>query len=236
MQHTAPNDVFSALDSRHRLADISHHFLSEKDEQAAPWRKTRLIPLLMISRNDDFVAYLLEQALKQQGRSCVVLNMEGQGETLAGQDDEADAPEICLLPLTSPGSTLAIPHSKLLMAVPASLPGVRLAYHRLAMLAEQASRLTVHIIMLDARSEKHGERYFSFLRDSAASLLSLQLEEAGVLYRQQDADGESYGGTAQIAQGILRDEGQRNEGKKPAVEFMPGLAGNSPADALGSAG
>jgi len=33
--------------------------------------------------------------------------------------------------------------------------------------------------MLDARSEKHGERYFSFLSNSAKSLLSLEPESVG---------------------------------------------------------
>lgn len=225
MQHSTTDDVFSALDSRHRLADISHYFLSERGEQASPWRKTRLIPLLLVSRNDDFVAYLLEEALQQQGRRCKVLNMEGQADAPAGRpaEEEDAAPEICLLPLTSPGSTLAIPHRRLLMAVPASLTGVRLAYHQLATLAEQESRLTVHVIMLDARSEKHGERYFSFLSDSAASLLSLEVKSAGVLYRRQDTDRQGYGGAAQIARNILNDEK-----KRAAAELSPGLASESP--------
>ncbi|HEC18584.1 MAG TPA: hypothetical protein ENI97_04510, partial [Gammaproteobacteria bacterium] len=168
MQHAAPDDVFSALTSRHRLVDISHHFLSEKGERAVPWRKTRLIPLLLVCREDDFVAYLLERALRQHHHSCSVLNIENQpgpvsiptSASAPLPSEKENAPEICLLPLTSPGSTLAIPHNKLLMAVPTSLPGVRLAYHHLAQLAEQQSHLTVNIIMLDARSEKQGERYF----------------------------------------------------------------------------
>ncbi len=212
MPHAAPDDVFSSLTSRQRLADISHHFLSDKGEQSAPWQKTCLIPLLLVCREDDFVVYLLKTALQQHHRNCVVLNIENQpdplsiSKSMAGEKD--GAPDICLLPLTSPGSTLAIPHNKLLMAVPTSLPGIRLAYHHLAQLAEQGSRLTVSIIMLDARSEKHGERYFSFLSDSAKSLLSLEVKSAGVLYRRQTSSDETYGGTDKIIRNILMDEGK----------------------------
>jgi len=165
---------------------------------------------------DDFVAYLLESALRQRHHSCSVLNIENQpglvslptSASMPLASEQEGAPDICLLPLTSPGSTLAIPHNKLLMAVPTSLPGVRLAYHHLAQLAEQQSHLTVNIIMLDARSEKHGERYFSFLSDSACSLLSLEVKSAGVLYRQESAGDEAYGGTDRVVGNILKDRGK----------------------------
>jgi len=237
MQHAAPNDVFSSLTSRHRLADISHHFLSEKGEQPAPWQKTRLIPLLLVCREDDFVAYLLESALQQHHQSCMVLNIENQPDPLSIStspstpitSEKEGAPDICLLPLTSPGSTLAIPHNKLLMAVPTSLPGVRLAYHHLAQLAEQESRLTVNIIMLDARSEKHGERYFSFLSDSARFLLSLEIKSAGVLYRQEAASNEAYGGTDRIIGNILKEDG-----RYAAPAFSPELEGKPLRATLGT--
>ncbi len=230
MQHAVPDDMFSALTSRRRLTDISHHFLSETGERAAPWQKTRLVPLLLVCREDDFVAYLLESALRQQHHSCSVLNIENQAGVVSIPaaapapltDDNKSAPDICLLPLTSPGSTLAIPHNKRLMAVPTSLPGVRLAYHQLAQLAEQQSRLTVNIIMLDARSEDHGERYFSFLRDSACSLLSLEVKSAGVLYRQDTAGDEAYGGTDRVIGNILKDERKH---AAPAGLAAPGNAG-----------
>lgn len=213
MQHAAPNDAFSALTSRRRLADISHHFLSEKGERAPPWRKTRLIPLLLTCREDDFVAYLLESALRRHHHSCSVLNIENgpspvsmaEPASTALADKKEGAPDICLLPLTSPGSTLAIPHDKLLMAVPTSLPGVRLAYHHLAQLAELQSHLTVNILMFDARSERHGERYFSFLSDSASALLSLDIKSAGVLYRQETASDAACDGTDRVIGNILKD-------------------------------
>lgn len=225
MQHAATDDVITPLSSRQRLADISHHFLSEKGERPAPWQKTRLIPLLLVCREDDFVAYLLKSALQRLQQNCTVLNIENQSSpqplSTPMSDEKDAAPDICLLPLTSPGSILAIPHNKLLMAVPASLPGVRLAYHRLAQLAEQESRLTVNIIMLDARSEAHGERYFSFLSDSAKSLLSLQVKSAGVLFRRQPASDEPYGGTDEIISNLLKnDRDNTSSTRSPELEHQ----------------
>lgn len=233
MQHAAKDDVITSLSSRQRLADISHHFLSGKGEQPAPWQKTRLIPLLLISRKDDFVAYLIKGALQRDDQHCTVLNIENQsslGSLSASIKNESQTtPDICLLPLTSPASILAIPHNKLLMAVPASLPGMRLAYHRLAQLAEQKSHLTVNIIMLDARSEKHGARYFSFLCNSAQSLLSLDIKSLGALYRQHaDANNSHSNDDANaIVKNLLI-----NDSKNASPAARPGVKNESPQIAI----
>lgn len=194
MLNSDNSDVFAAITSRQRLADISHHFLSSKEDSQLAWRKTRIVPLLLVSKADDYVAYLLKQAFEEQRRSCVVLNVETQGNLglpqTAGDTAAARMPEICLLPLTSTGTTVALQHNKLLLAVPTSLPGVRLAYHLLAQLAAQAENLTVQVIMLDARDAADAQRYFNFLSDSAASLLCVKLKLGGFLRRRHTTSGE----------------------------------------------
>lgn len=235
MPHTAEDTLASPRTSRQRLADISHHFLSDADEHPAPWQKTRLIPLLLIDRADDYVAYLIKAALEQDQHTCSVLNIENQTGPFSAPltNNHPTAPDICLLPFTSPGSILAIPHEKLLMAVPASLPGVRLAYHQLAQLAAQKNHLTVHIIMLDGRDEQHAQRYFSFLKDNANSLLCQDIASIGALSQRPESTSNGDAATANIVTNILQrshtgtstatsaDGPPKRRGQSPQTAFSP---------------
>ncbi len=192
------------LDSRRRLAEIGHHFLSDADEAPSPWQETRITPLLLVAREDDFIAYRLQDALEARGHRCAVLNIEQQ-QRRAGQAGQP-APEVCLLPLTAVEGTLAVAGECLLMAVPACLAGVRLAYHHLAQLAEQGRRVRLQVIMLDARSEAHGRRCFDFLRDAAQSLLSLELHCLGVLPAQTVVDDRAGEGVEEKDAEAAMDE------------------------------
>jgi len=181
------------LGSRRRLAEISHHFLSDVAETPSPWRNTRITPLLLLAREDDFIAYRLQAAVEARGHRCTVLNI-GQhhppsGKARAAGGAATPAPEVCLLPLTAVEGTLAVAEEGLLVAVPACLAGVRLAYHHLALLAEQGRRVRLQVIMLDARSETYGRRCFAFLQDTARDMLSLEMTCLGVLPVEGAAEG-----------------------------------------------
>ncbi len=51
--HAESNTPFS----KHRLAQISHYFLSDTNKHLPIWKNTTIIPVLLGSRNDDYIAY-----------------------------------------------------------------------------------------------------------------------------------------------------------------------------------
>ena len=183
-----------ASQSKQRLADISHHFLSDADERTPVWQNSHFIPVLLGSRSDDYIVYELERAFNQQHHTSMVLNIEGLGSSQAlstrvsdkfsAQSIECTAedrilPEYCLIPVTSPSTTLALQCERLVIAVHASLSGVRIAYNQLSFLASLQTNFNVCIVMFGARSGGEAMRFFHFLCRNARSLLELKLECGG---------------------------------------------------------
>lgn len=188
-----------AIHSKHRLADISHHFLSNENERLPAWEKTTVIPVLLASKNDDYVVYELNRAFNRQNSSSMVLNIENRltvsshlfslANNVAATDEDIDntgLPDYCLVPVSSPSTTLALQSDRLVIAVHASLSGVRIAYDQLAFMASLDTDFSVCVIMLGARNKVSAKRFFGFLCDNAQSLLSLELECGG--YLLQDGD------------------------------------------------
>lgn len=179
--------------SKHRLAQISHHFLSNENERMPAWENTTVIPVLLGSKTDDYVVYELNRAFNQQNSSSMVLNIENRlamsGDLAAtaqhddSEDDEAGLPDYCLIPASSPSTTLALKSDRLIIAVHASLAGVRIAYNQLAFMASLDTDLKICVIMLGAKDKPSAKRFFVFLCDNAQSLLSLELECGGYLLR-----------------------------------------------------
>jgi len=182
--------------SKHRLAEISHHFLSDSNERSPAWKNTSIVPVLLGSKNDDYVVYELDRAFNQQQRSSMVLNIESQlmattslspfavgniASDADGVDDDANIPDFCLVPVTSPSTTLALQSNRLIIAVHASLGGVRMAYNQLAFMASLETDFSVCVIMLGAKTLPEAKRFYGFLCDNAQSLLELKLECGGFL-------------------------------------------------------
>lgn len=187
--------------SKHRLAEISHHFLSDGNERSPAWKHTSIVPVLLGSKNDDYVVYELDRAFNQQQRSSMVLNIESQlmattslsafaisniAADTDDADDDANMPDFCLIPVTSPSTTLALQSKRLIIAVHASLSGVRKAYNQLAFMASLETDFSVCVIMLDAKSLPEAKRFYGFLCDNAQSLLALKLECGGFLLQNKD--------------------------------------------------
>ena len=203
--------------SKHRLAEISHHFLSDSNERSPAWKNTFIVPVLLGSKNDDYVVYELDRAFNQQRRSSMVLNIESQlmatsslsafavGNITSDSDavdDDANMPDFCLVPVTSPSTTLALQSNRLIIAVHASLGGVRMAYNQLAFMASLETDFSVCVIMLGAKTQPEAKRFFGFLCDNAQSLLELKLECGGFLLQNSgltDDDGKSATPTANEA-------------------------------------
>lgn len=225
--------------SKHRLADISHLFLSDEAERLSQWRNTLIMPVLLMSKNDDHVVYDLEQAISRHGRTCLVLNIESQlgPEGLAAKHareidaDEATAPDVCLIPLTSGGTTRVLNSDRLLLAVPTSLPGVRLAYNQLAALASYGLDLQVQVAMLDASDPKEAQRFFKFLSNSARNLLGMDIQCGGYVTRRRGAERTAASSTAhaipqgmdEIAKAILSTKTPRQSHSLPSAS-RPKLA------------
>ena len=110
---------------------------------------------------------------------------EGIPTTTASEttSQESELPDLCLVPVTSPSTTLALQSDRFIIAVHTSLGGVRIAYDQLAFMASLDTDFTVCVVMLDARTTQEAKRFFGFLCDSAKSLLALKLECGGYLLR-----------------------------------------------------
>jgi hypothetical protein len=218
--------------SKHRLTDISHHFLSNENERLPVWKNTFIIPVLLSSKNDDYIVYELDRAFNQQHRSSMVLNVESSLNELgslipimpasssgsAADDDSSQSiPDFCLIPVTSTSTTLALQSDRLIIAVYASLQGVRSAYNQLAFLTSLETDFNVIVIMLGAKTSQEAKRFYEFLCDSSESLLGLELECGGFLLQGEDGiipaeenEQDVATGMHGVAKGILQ-------------EFVPGL-------------
>jgi len=189
--------------SKHRLAQISHYFLSNENERLPAWENTAVIPILLGLKSDDYVVYELSHAFNCQKKdSCMVLNIENHltisdrsstpantvtpTSTTHKEGEKISLPDYCLIPVSSPSTTLALRSDRLLIAVQTSLNGVRIAYEQLAFIASLDTDFTIHVIMLGAKTKPVARRFFSFLCDNTQSLLSLKLECGGYLLQNSD--------------------------------------------------
>lgn len=189
-----------AIRSKHRLAEISHHFLSNEDERSPAWKNTTIIPLLLGSKHDDYIVYELNRSFNRHDSSSMVLNIESrltasgdynplpESSTDSSNDklEESGMPDYCLVPVTSPPTTMALKCDRFIIAVHASLSGVRIAYDQLAFMASLETDFNVCVIMLDAKNIRDAKRFFGFLCDNAQSLLALELECGGFLLQDSD--------------------------------------------------
>ena len=217
----------SSVGSKHRLTDIGHLFLSDQNERSPVWKDTFIIPVLLSSKNDDYIVYELDQAFNQQKRSSMVLNIEaslnelgslasiisGKGHDSSTDDANADQslPDFCLVPVTSTSTTLVLQSDRLIIAVHSSLLGVRAAYNQLAFLASLETDFNVCVIMLGAKTTHEAKRFYEFLCDSSQSFLALELECGGFLLQDGEGIVPSEGDEKNIptnlqgvARGILR--------------------------------
>jgi hypothetical protein len=244
------NPASGAMRSKHRLAEISHHFLSNEDDRLPTWNNTTVIPVLLGSQDDDYVVYELDRAFNQQNRSSMVLNIENRlavANNLAalasqqssdagteGGSQETDLPDYCLIPTSSPSTTLALQCDRVVIAVHASLGGVRIAYDQLAFMATLDTDFDVCVIMLGAKNKSAAKRFFGFLCDNAQSLLSLKLECGGYLLQEdesQPAVNPAASETAEaedatiatdfpaVAAGILRKFGPPNRAQVATTQL-----------------
>ncbi|WP_455218300.1 hypothetical protein [Kaarinaea lacus] len=212
--------------SKHRLTDISHHFLSNENDRLPAWKHTFIIPVLLSSKNDDYIVYELDKMFNKQNRSSMVLNIEASLNEMGSLapliqknntdapagSDEQKLPDFCLIPVTSTSSTLALQSDRLIIAVHSSLPGVRAAYNQLAFLATLETNFNVCVIMIGAKSTSEAKRFFRFLCDSSESFLALELECGGFLLEDsegivptRDENQEVATSLQDVATGILSD-------------------------------
>jgi hypothetical protein len=207
-----------AINSRHRLANISHHFLSDLDERAPIWQYSHIVPVLLGSKSDDYIVYQLERAFKTQHLTSMVLNIEAglkpnqprvekahhQFAPANGQqhEEQPSLPQYCLVPVTSPATILALKSERLIITVHASLPGVRMAYNQLSYLASLKTKINVCVIMIGAGTEAEARRFFGFLHNSARSLLQLKIDCGGYVLRNRDIDSGLSQGMSEVTRFI----------------------------------
>lgn len=204
----------SNIRSKHRLAEISHHFLSNENERSPAWQNTTTIPVLLGSKHDDYIVYELNRAFNRHDdckNSSMVLNIESRltassvpnplQEMVDDELEESSMPKYCLVPVTSPPTTMALQCDRFIIAVHASLGGVRVAYDQLAFMASLETDFNVCVIMLGAKNMRDAKRFFGFLCDNAQSLLALELECGGFLLQDHENSDEDS-----AAQTDLKDD------------------------------
>lgn len=223
-----PSSAVNSIKSRHRLAEIGHHFLSNTNERKPVWHDSHFIPVLLSSKSEDYIVYELERAFNHQQRSSMVLNIEGSlnsshsvtpkisarfsAQSLSDKGEDKLLPDFCLIPVTSPATTLALQCERLVIAVHASLPGIRIAYNQLSFLASLKTNFKVCIVIYDARTAGEAQRLFNFLLGNAQSLLELELESGGYMLRDIGAGENPGSGIINVARHIA-DKFQKR--KKP---------------------
>ncbi len=230
--------------SKHRLSEISHHFLSEENQRSPTWKNTSTIPVLLGSKHDDYIVYELNRAFNRKNSSSMVLNIENRSPTpgmlsippasSGGNPENMAMPDLCLVPITSPSTTLALKSDRFIIAVHTSLSGVRIAYDQLAFMASLETDFTVCVIMLGAKDIKDAKRFFGFLCDSAQSLLALELECGGFLLQDNHNISNENSGVKQhsdvspiatdlegVAEGILRKFTPRSKRPLPSSLATP---------------
>jgi hypothetical protein len=232
MKHSLDNtpNPIRGTTSKDRLSGIGHYFLSGDDEHPIHWDNTLVVPILLTSKLHDFVAYEMAKAIEQQDKTCLVLNVEAQAGQVASTSSQlTEAPDVCLIPLTSTRTTLALQGDKLMLVVPASLPGVRLAYNHLAQLASLGQDVVINVIMVEAEDVKSAMRYFRFLCNSARDFLALDIKCGGViLHNTHNANGAQTGkesvpvGIVAIADSVMRKK-QLASTDRPNVSPIPAL-------------
>ncbi len=236
--HTESNSIFS----KHRLAQISHYFLTETNEHLPIWKNTTIISVLLGARSDDYIAYELSHALNCQNSSSMVLKIENclaashHFSVLANNitptlithkdTDGINLPDYCLIPVLSPSTTLTLKSDCLLIAVQASLSGVRIAYEQLASIASINTDFTIYVIILGAQTKATAKRFFGFLYKNAQVLLSLKLECGGyLLHNSHHIKGAKKGETKNeeiatdlnsIAGSLLRQFSSHSKGRSAA--------------------
>jgi len=245
--------------SKHRLSEISHHFLSDENERTPVWQNTSIIPVLLSSKHDDHIVYELDRAFNrafnlsshstthhsphhsphhnshhrshQKNGSSMVLNIEsclaskGISATFLdknsdtsifedkdlidqeGRSGDSEMPDICLVPITSPSTTMALQNDRFIIVVHASLTGVRIAYEQLSFMASLNTDFTVCVIMLGARNMHEARRFFGFLCDSAQSLLTLNLECGGIILDNRNINKHKQTTNDEVAQQAMNNLG-----------------------------
>jgi len=251
MSKITPNNVYAKSNttfSKYQLAQISHYFLSDTNEHLPIWKNTAIIPVLLGSKNDDYVVYELSHAFNYQNSSSMVLKIENClaapnhlsvlanniTPTLVTHKDgeEINLPDYCLIPASSPSTTLALKSDYLLIAVQASLSGVRIAYEQLAFIASLNTDFTIFVIILGAQTKATAKRFFGFLYKNARILLSLKLECGGYLLHNnsyidamknvETGDEEIATDLNGIASSLLRQFLSHNKGR-PASHLVAPL-------------
>jgi len=172
-------------DSRRRLEQISHHFLSRP--QAAPEARPAPfpLPLLLDSEDSRFPLHAFSQAFAARGRSCSMLYPKWeQGREMPLTMEQllqevsrhsTPPPEVCLVAVSHCGHPLVQQSGRALLLVHASLEGVRDGYLQLKRLAAGERRLMVGVIMLGVRDRTTVRRYFNKLATASRRFLNREL-------------------------------------------------------------
>jgi len=178
-------------DSRQRLEQISHHFLSMPQAPPDACPAPFLLPVLLDSEDSHFPLHAFTQAFAARGRACTVLYPKWeQGQETPLTTDQlleeelrhsTPLPEVCLVAVSHCRHPLVQQSGRALLLVHASLEGVRDAYLHLKQIAAGEGRLMVGVIMLGGRDRTAVRRYFSKLATASRRFLNWELMGFGCL-------------------------------------------------------
>jgi len=225
------------LGTRERLAGISHYFLSEPEsaatEKQTKSKNTYLLPVLVDSELTQVFVYALARALHARGVTSLVLHVESslrgtdpRSSSLCSQLDSPAAlhmrlkddlggakppPHVCLIPVTNPSNPHLREYERALIAVAASLPGLKRSYLSIKQLAVEQIPTQIGTIIVGATSHDHGRQFFDRLAAGAMRFLGRTLTYIGSVitpgsgHTDDDLGANAPGFLSNVVDALIRD-------------------------------
>jgi hypothetical protein len=174
--------------SSSRLAEISARF---RDAPPAATRGNdvcRAIPFLLDTPEQQWITDELSRILTERGRPCTLCGpadvIQVEHSSARPQAVAASASDAyCLLAVSCPASLLESGVDHVVLAVPASLDGIRIAYQRIKLLSQHATP-EIGIVLVGPRDQHAAWRYFRKLAVATLRYLDVPLLNLGFLPEQ----------------------------------------------------
>jgi hypothetical protein len=177
--------------SSSRLAEVSARVTGDRQELTHGDDPCRAIPFLLDIPEQSWITEDLARILTERGHPCRACDA-GQTAAIACSARQASAvSEYCLLAVTCPTTLLKYGVDHVVLLVPASLDGVRIAYQRIKLLSQHGNP-DIGIVLVGPRDQHAAWRYFRKLAVGALRYLDVPLLNLGFLPEQigpgQDAE------------------------------------------------
>ena len=174
--------------SSSRLEEISARFRDDTRTATQDTEVCRAIPFLLDTPEQRWITDELSRILTERGHPCTLCGpgeltrleqSSARPQTGAGSANDA----YCLLAVTCPATLLESGIDHVVLPVPASLDGIRIAYQRIKLLSQHATP-EIGIVLVGPRDQHAAWRYFRKLAVATLRYLDVPLLNLGFLPEQ----------------------------------------------------